>query len=397
MKILYYSANPTISSKANSGPGVHIREVIAAMREQGHEVLPVIIGDTIVSVQQKRSNKYLQILKRISKLFIPAVIWRTIKELRLISFDKKLDAMLRKKMESFKPDFVYERASHLQLSGVRVALEKKITYLVEINAPFLDEVKSFERAESLITRKIVNFEKSLIHFSEKVFVVSSALKDYYAKYTNDHGKILVVPNCVNEKSLVVKKELKNNLQQKYNLQNKIVIGFVGSIFPYHGVDILIEAFAEIHEKHNNVFLLIVGDGQILEELGRKVEVLNLSKYVVFTGSVSHDEVYTYIDLMDITVMAKSNWYGSPVKIFEYGAMGKPIIGPNTIPVNDVMIDGEDGLLIEPNKNELFDAINKLLNDEILRKKLAFNFQSKVLEKYTWHQAVFNILESIKIK
>jgi glycosyltransferase involved in cell wall biosynthesis len=74
--------------------------------------------------------------------------------------------------------------------------------------------------------------------------------------------------------------------------------------------------------------------------------------VVFTGSIHHSQVFGCIGLMDVTIMAKSNWYGSPIKIFEYGMMGKPIIAPDNIPVNDIMINGMTGLLIQPDVDHL---------------------------------------------
>jgi glycosyltransferase involved in cell wall biosynthesis len=105
-------------------------------------------------------------------------------------------------------------------------------------------------------------------------------------------------------------------------------------------------------------------------------------------------VYTYIDLMDITVMARSNWYGSPVKIFEYGAMGKAIIAPDTVPVRDVMIDGEDGLLVEPVVSLISSALSRLISDKEERSRFGRNFQRKVLEKYTWMRNARTALEGL---
>ena len=87
--------------------------------------------------------------------------------------------------------------------------------------------------------------------------------------------------------------------------------------------------------------------------------------------------------MDITIGADSHWYGFPVKIFEYGGMGKAIIAPDNIPVRDVMVDGEDGILVQPNAESIRKAIEKLIENPDLRKEIAQNFQEKVLANHKW--------------
>ncbi len=401
MKILYYSSHTQLSLSDQNGAGTHMREVIVSLRNQGHEVLPVIIADiispprTITISQQKSINGAT--IKQIFKKIIPAIVWRTVKELQILRIDKIATEILRKNVTAFNPEVIYERAAHLQTSGMKIARSEKIFHVMEINAPFIEEVKVFEKANTLLYNLCKRVEKMQVEFPNQVYVVSSALKKYYSSYLKDNSKIKVIPNAVNPLQIKVNEKLKGEIIKKYQLANYKVVGFVGSIFPYHGVDILIEAMAEVFKRKSDVKLLIVGDGLILDDLKKRCAELNIQDKVMFTGKVNHDDAYTYIDLMDIAVMAKSNWYGSPVKIFEYGAMGKPIIAPNTIPVKDVMVDGEDGLLIEPNQNELTNTIDKLLNDEKLRKKIALNFQSKVFKNHTWDKVVADVIESFKIK
>lgn len=94
-------------------------------------------------------------------------------------------------------------------------------------------------------------------------------------------------------------------------------------------------------------------------------------------------------------MARSNWYGSPIKIFEYGALGKAIIAPDNIPVNDVMIHNEDGLLISNDLFKLSYALLTLLNDKEKREILGKTFQKKVLNEHTWINNARVILNSVK--
>lgn len=393
MKILYYCSHPQLSIHAQSGPGTHMREMVGAMRDLGHEVFPVIMGDRAIDQKNKPLTSFTKksFVKFFLKKITPGVIWRSLKEYKLLKFDHWAESELSKGLKQFKPDLVYERASYLQLSGIKALKGMNILHFMEINAPFIEELREFEGANTFWSKKARQAEQLQISNPDHVYVVSSALKKYYLRYTSDETKIEVTPNCVNAKHLVVDENLKKELISKYQLKNKKVLGFTGSIFPYHGVDILLRAFAEI--TTNDIVLLIVGDGFIIPDLKLLSEKLKIKDRVVFTGSVPYKNIFTYISLMDITIMAKSNWYCSPVKIFEYGAMKKAIIAPNTISVKDVMQHMVDGWLIDPDKNQLITAINALLNNSQLQDTLANNFNSKVLHTHTWDKVAGDIIRT----
>jgi glycosyltransferase involved in cell wall biosynthesis len=90
--------------------------------------------------------------------------------------------------------------------------------------------------------------------------------------------------------------------------------------------------------------------------------------------------------MDVCVLPSSNWYMSPIKLFEYGAMGRPIIAPRTPAVQEVMRHGEDGWLIEPGcPGDLARSIRYLADHPDTRERLASTFQERVREQYTWQQ------------
>ena len=390
MKILYYSSHPSLSLQAQTGPGTHMREMIQAMRELGHEVQPVIAADLL----SKRNNQTADSRpgpKSFIKSLMPGILWRSIKELRLMMFDRKAASILQREISRFDPDLVYERAAYLQVSGLRVVKKAGCMHYMEINAPFIHEVKEFEKAPTLWAPIARRTEYWQVTKPDKVYVVSGVLKHYYTQYLRKDNHIEVVPNCVNANKAVCKKGLKNVISKHYGLSGKTVIGFVGSIFPYHGVDLLIRAMAEVSEAEPNIVLLIVGDGAGIVELKALARKLKLEDRVIFTGSVANEDVFSYIDLMDIAVMAKSNWYGSPVKLFEYGAMRKPIIAPMNIPVMEVMEKDVDALLTKPEAHAVASAIKRLVGNKALRNRLATAFHEKVMQNYTWLHAAKTVL------
>lgn len=394
MKILYYSPHPLLSTSANTGYATHIRETILGFKEHGHEVVEIINGNEERRVFAQKGTGY----KKLFKKFIPKIIWRTIKDYLLIKQDKKGEQAFEKKILEFKPHIVYERAAYLHASGINICEKHNVNYCVEINAPFSNEMRSFEGAKSLFDSQAKNVVAHQLRYAKKVFVVSSALKKYFLDDFHPlESKLIVIPNSVNPQKIRIDSSLREELKQQYSITDEtIIIGFVGSIFPYHGVDLLIEAFAKVFKKysHKKMKLMIVGDGYLLGELKHLAEELSIGEHVIFTDSVEHDTVFTYIDLIDICVMAKSNWYGSPVKIFEYGAMGKAIIAPDVIPVKDVMTNEVDGLLVPPNEEKISEAMMRLIDSADLRTALGNNFRKKVLKNHTWNNTTGKILNYI---
>ncbi len=393
MKIIYYSPHPHINMSAPSGPGTHIREVINGFEQRGHTVVKLIAGGTALD----QTSASITFRKRSWKKMIPNFIWQTAKDYSLIRLDKKLEEQLSELIKAEKPDFIYERAYYLMGSGYRAAEVHSVKYACEINAPYPEE-KSAMSGTSLFVQRSKKNETLQVQSSNRVFVVSTALKKYLEKsFGSVQSKIIVTPNAVNPKNIGLNAQTQKEIRTDTGIQSSDkVIGFVGSIFPYHGVDALIETFAQIRkERVDSIKLLIVGDGEILNALKQRVQELGIESDVIFTGNVLHSRVYDYIGIMDYTVMARSNWYGSPVKIFEYGIMKKCIIAPDVVPVTDVMKDQEDGLLISDDILSLKKALEYFLDHPTEAFRMAENFYEKVSKKHTWQQVSDSILEEMK--
>lgn len=383
MKILYYSPHPQLSMQAPTGYGTHMREMIAAWRRMGIEVHTCIAGD--VAGEEYRSQETAKGGRfRGVKSLIPKFLWESMRDLSIIRFDKSQEGVLEDQIKKIQPDVIYERVAYLQNSGIKMARKHGIRHVSEINAPYPQERVSFS-GKSFFVSAARNIEREILVRSDGISVVSSALKQYLAKILPDaESKIIVVPNAVNPINMDFLDEKIVELKQSYGLDKELVVGFVGSMFPYHGVDILIEAFAKIPQEMQ-VRLLIIGDGGILHELKALARSLGVFQKLIFTGSLPHREVYANIHIMDICCMPKSNWYGSPVKIFEYALLRKPVIAPNEVPMHDVM-GPDDGELVEPDVDDFYQALMKLIENESRRNLIADNWHRKVMEEYTWDAA-----------
>ena len=392
MKIIYFSPHPNLHLELASGPGTHMREIIREFEVEGHEVIPVIMGvapDKGGENFQASTSGYKSTIKKM----IPGIAWHTLEDINLRRFDGHANKMLSEAVEKCNPDLIYERGYFLMTSGVDVANKYGIKHILEMNAPYPEEKIEMEGA-SLLNQAALKAEKKQFEKTDLIVVVSSALKSYVGKISKvAEGKTIVVPNAIRPDKFKVAEEETRKIKSELELPDQgVVFGFVGSIFPYHGVAELIDAFCEIALADSH--LVIVGDGEILTELKQKANDSKHAGQIHFTGKVAPEKVPDYISAMDVCVMAKSNWYGSPVKIFEYGAMDKAIIAPRNIPVQDAMTHGVDGLLVD-GQPELIQAMKDLQENQSLRKELAHTFYQKVLDQYTWKQVAKSTLSSLQ--
>lgn len=386
MKILYYSSHHGLNLNAPAGYATHMRETIKAMRKLGHEVEVLINGGTEWDMDgtPPPSSNVKSKLKKIT----PKVLWETAKDRQLRKNDEKSIEILDARVKKFQPDVIYERYNYFQDSGSLVANKCGVKHILEVNSPYIEERIDLQ-GKSLYLSQAQKMEERVFRDCDRLVIVSSALKKHFIQeYKLQEEKLKVIPNAIS------KEWLDNIEESSLKAEESFIFGFVGSLFPWHGVDILVEAFSKFQKEYPNSKLQIVGGGEILADLILQADELGVKSKVNFVGSVPHKEVPKFIKSFDVAIMAKSNWYGSPVKIFEYGALGIPVIAPNNVPVRDVMTHNQHGYLIEATVNDLFQAMKALFLDQSKRQKMAEAFKAKVLNEHTWEENVKRTLEGM---
>jgi hypothetical protein len=131
----------------------------------------------------------------------------------------------------------------------------------------------------------------------------------------------------------------------------------------------------------------------IPELKKLANELGISSRVHFTSSVPKEDIYNYISAMDILTLPNTEWYCSPVKLFEYGAFGKTILAVNEAGVSDVM-SNEEGLLFENNDSAFQDALLTAITEVDELKIKAKTFQQKVFENHTWRANAQKVIQQI---
>jgi len=367
------------------------------MRELGHEVFPLVMGGTEkteVDVYHQEITGKRGLRYKIFKM-LPLIVRNTLKDVLLLKHDLMAAKSLKLALNSFKPDLVYERNEYLQNGGLKVVKRAGNLHYLEINSPCVSEMRNFE-GPSLLHFLGKKKEQYKVRNTDRIFAVSTALKDFIGEEYGSTAPIEIIPNCINPNRMPLDLSVAKELREKWNPEDSLVIGFVGSIFPYHGVEKLIRAYAKSLDLSTvKTFLMIVGDGALRLELEKLAnEILPFGSFG-FTGKIPHPLVMDYISMFDIAVMPDSNWYGSPIKIFEYGLLGKLQIVPNKGPLRDVMIENEDGIYSDATIEGLAKALVKGMEEFKDLTWMGENFKSKILENYTWEKQTAKTLSFVK--
>jgi glycosyltransferase involved in cell wall biosynthesis len=157
--------------------------------------------------------------------------------------------------------------------------------------------------------------------------------------------------------------------------------------------LLCDAFEEIRRRVPEAAYLLVGDGHTFSEIKSMVAARGWRESVLLPGQVSHDAVPDYVSLFDVAVMPDSNDYGSPMKIPEYMAAGKAVVAPRLSPIEDLVDDGQTGVLFEPGSvRGLAASVAGLLSNAERRVAIGQAARRRVEQVLNWDVVGGRILE-----
>lgn len=377
MKICYVATDIEVpyTGVGGSGGSVHVFEVAKNLVDLGNEVHLICIkgfreqmaeenfkGIQIhrlyTGIDRARAVQKKYLYKNILKIFIPLA-----KYITTFVFAAKTVLLVHKN----KCDLIYERASSLGAGGIASFLTGK-PMVLELNDPVVSWL-SLMRAKSIITTK-------------KELVGGRA-----------SGKVIEVTWAVNT-GLFNPYVSAESVFNKYKLKNKKVILYMGSFAPWHGVEDIIDAAGALKDKLKNFVFLMVGTGIDMPAYQKKISLLGLEDYFIFTGAVEYERVPAYISAADIALapfnpakselMQKHGFYFTPLKLFEYMACGKPVISTSVGNVENIITNGVTGILISPgNPSALAENIIRLTSDEARCRTLGENARRDVEAEYTW--------------
>ena len=366
MRILYHHR-----TASKDGQAVHIEELINALRELGHEVR--VVAPEIAADDMGAESGWVQKLK--------AGLPKAIYEILELAYSLVAYVRLARAARDFRPDFIYERYNLFLLTGLMLKHHLGIPLLLEVNAPLAEERGRFgglglpglaRWAEGKVWRG-ANF----------VLPVTQVLADKVAAYGVPVSRLVVIANGINGAHFA-NAPGPQAAKAKIGLGGTLVLGFTGFVRDWHGVDCVIRWLASA-DAPANAILMVVGDGPARGDLERLATDLALNGRVRFTGVVARDRVPEYVASFDVALQPAVVAYASPLKLFEYLALGKAVIAPRLPNIEEILVHDENALLFDGAVSGAMEqALTRLCGDAALRQRLAVAAAATIVDRdLTW--------------
>jgi len=262
---------------------------------------------------------------------------------------------------------------------------------------FFESHKIYHQASAKVN---YNQEKKSLSQADFFITNSTGTKNGLIKYFNINEKnIKIIHNGVNLSVFSKKNIDKKYLSDRYKIMhNEAVILYSGSFLEWKGVEYLIYSFKFLKDKNYKLFL-VGGGGKEKKRIEDIINKLDYREKIIIEGFIDQKELLNIMSVADIGVLPnkktiESEEYTSPVKTFEYMAMGLPIIAAKLPSLTDLLVEYENCIFFKPeNSKDLADKIILLMNDFKLRKKLSDNNLKKAKD-YSWENRAGKIIEFI---
>lgn len=370
MRILYH--HRTLGDGAE---GIHIREMVRAFRDLGHEVKVIGPAGETPPGQSARFGR-LQAVKRA----VPGVAY----ELLEIGYTAHAYISARREIAAFRPDFIYDRYITFNAGLILAGRHAGVPVCLEVNAPLALE-RSGEQDEKLIFRKTAaRMERWICANATWTIVVSTPLKEYLGSIGVPDERCVVMPNGVDPEKFSPRPRQVQLARQLGLTDASFVVGFTGVLRPWHGLDLLVGAVARLRRNDVPAVLLIVGDGPYRTELEKIVAERNMQDAVFITGRMAHNQVPDYVSLFDAAVSPRATFYASPMKVLEYMSLGKAVVVPGTQNFLDIIDEGVNGVSFrDGDEEDLCRALAYVHGMEARRVDLGSQARRKVEERLNW--------------
>lgn len=281
---------------------------------------------------------------------------------------------LLKLIKQSKPDIVHTCLFYANYHGRIAAKLAKVPIIVS------EEQNVDKWKKKYLVFLLIDWLLSKV--TDRIIACSQAVKDFVLQNEKiETDKLLFVPNTFDHKKFVNHSSIeKKNIKRALGLSDKDrIIGTVGSFSLQKGHIYLIKAMKEIVRNEPSCKLLMVGAGPLENELRKKADKLGLNKQIIFTGK--RRDIFNLFSILEIFVLP-SLWEGLPLVSLEAMAMAKPVVASQIPGITEVVIDGENGILVAPkNSNLLAKAILDLLKDSDRSKKMGELGKARILKHY----------------
>ncbi len=351
LKILYHHR-----TASKDGQAVHIEELIAAFRRLGHEV--VVVGPSLGGDEAFGGEHGLvaQLKRRLP---------RACYEVLELAYSLVAYVRLARAVRAHRPEVLYERYNLYLPAGTWLRRTHALPLFLEVNAPLFEERRD---TQGIAIPALARWsQRATWRGADTVLAVTDVL----ARHVTDTGvpaeRVVVVPNGINRERFL--KPIDGGpVRARLGLADGLVLGFTGFIRDWHGLDTAVDMLAD--ERDRDLRLLIVGDGPGRAAVEQRARARGVEDRVVVTGVVQRAEVASFVAAFDVALQPAVVAYASPLKIFEYLALGRPVVAPDADNIREILEHGKTAMLFAPGDPQAFrDQVLALCVDAELRQRI----------------------------
>lgn len=367
LRILYHHR-----VSARFGQAVHVDELIKAFREAGHEVM--VVGPKSFSEAGFGAQSGMVATLKSN---MPRALYE------VLELGYSIPALVRLVLAywRFRPDVIYERCNLFLLAGLWLKRLTGASLLMEVNSPFSTSRAQYDR---LALKRLAGWTEGAVwRGADIVLPVTHVLAGYVKRAGVPNERICVIPNGVDPRRFAAYD--RSNAKRCLGLAGRSVLGFTGFVRPWHRLEQVVDLMAEPRFAAGDWHLLIVGDGDAVPALKGQAKACGVAERLTITGVVPRDQVARYIAAFDIALQPGVSEYASPLKLFEYMAMGKAIVAPDVPNIREVLTPEVNAALFHPSRPGGFrEAILQLAEDPSLRARLGAEASRRISDRpYTW--------------
>jgi glycosyltransferase involved in cell wall biosynthesis/O-antigen/teichoic acid export membrane protein len=413
-KILYVRTDIHFQEIKSGGSVAHTIGVIGGFKALGYQI--VCASSSVQSTLKNLDLHYFQELK-VYPVFgflrwkFGHLRWRLDCIFSNLFFTLQILPILRR----HSVHFLYQRYSILNCTGLILSKLTGIPLVLEHNGSEVLVFNQWSEHRWFKLTRISHFiERLNVKYADHIIAVSQVIKDELVASGVEASKILVNPNGVDPEIFnpnVLTKE-REKIREELLIKDKYVFGFVGTFAYWHGIEVLAYMIPRVIKKNKHAHFLLIGDGMLknylLHELSKDPEIL---ANVTFTGLVSQSAARNYLAACDAFLCPtqlnrdEKRFFYSPIKMFEYMSLGKPIIASDLEQISELLspaisnkeinknsIDQHVGIVVPPEDFDGFcNAADSLIESQgEFLEKMGANARAKVIEKYSWNKHVKNI-------
>lgn len=382
MKILYHHR-----TAAEDGQAVHIRSLISAFREEGHEVREEALvqkGDAPAERPETSSGSSWSIMSKVP---------RFAREIAEYGYSIPAKGRLVRAGREFSPQVLYERYAFGNSAGVKASRELNVPLVLEVNSPLVQELS---RTRGLSFPKYAErVETSIYTGATRVCVVTAVLGEILSEMGVESERLIVTPNGVHPEQYANPDPSFARRDLGLPEDPGLVLGFTGYYRDWHRLDLVIEALLD--PALQSARLVLVGMGPAEEELRAAAKRCDVENRVHFAGPRAHHEIPALLPAFDVGLVPAINPYASPLKLHEYMAAGVCSIAPDQPNLREVLQHERDSLLVTPgDADDLRQALVRLATDDEARRQMGEEAKAQIVKQdLTWRGNARRVVEAVE--